>query len=253
MKAVGNYWTEEQDNAIAEFVLETDLRKRDQIFNKKLYAQLVAMSQTILKKYFRKEDDVLVNDAVSHCVTVLSKFNPERAKSYSFCQTVIKNHFHDAIVRKNPPKFDTLDSIMDFESPYLSDYDDEDLKGEVILKLKSVQKEFKKSEIKQEIVRVLINHFTRGEVFTRTYLTLLLLVETPAKSFQTLKKHLYEMGISFSPMQKMHIDSRLKKYADLNNIPFDKHDLKKIEAWQVEGLSLDDIGKKPRAKKITLK
>ena len=97
--ARGQYWGEEQDNAIRAFKNESDHIKRSIIFGRYIYPQLHAMADAILKRYFGKYYNTdLVLDVITHvCERGMVKYNPDEGKSYSYFQACIKYYYLDKL------------------------------------------------------------------------------------------------------------------------------------------------------------
>lgn len=92
-----NYFGEIEEQAIIDFNLSKSSSERNQIFETKLNLPLHIMCQCILKSYFscliNKDELILEDDALAHLVDKMSHFDPNKAKAYSYCQTIVKNYF----------------------------------------------------------------------------------------------------------------------------------------------------------------
>lgn len=91
------YWSEEQEEAIVDFVNEEDEDIRNKIFNTKLYKPFKKLIENIIFnfKLFRTDIDVidLQTDCMSFLITKLEKFNPDNGtKSFAYFGTIAKHY-----------------------------------------------------------------------------------------------------------------------------------------------------------------
>lgn len=73
-KTSKNYWNADTDNAIKEFLLETNSTKREEIFDKKIYPCFVRLAEVAAAKfgqYLDREDAII--ETVSHLYSTLLK------------------------------------------------------------------------------------------------------------------------------------------------------------------------------------
>lgn len=97
-----NYWNEETQQAIIEYINEPDHQRRSIIYQKHIHQQLLTMSEAILQTYFLPRnkvdaDDIpsLINDAVTHVVQYGFKNYKGSGSSFSYFQTAVKHFYHD--------------------------------------------------------------------------------------------------------------------------------------------------------------
>lgn len=104
-KKNGNYWDEEEmKNKILQYN-----EIKSEILLKEMIVKFQKMTETIWSRYFAKRNLVLntrmkevCNDAMTQLVLNLYYYNQSKGRSYSFCQTVIKNYFN-TLVSQPPP------------------------------------------------------------------------------------------------------------------------------------------------------
>lgn len=104
-KTKRKYWDEnEMKLYFSYFLIEKDKLERDKIFQLHLYPNLLIMTESIFAIYFRprnkftlEEERDLINDVITHTITkAVAKFDFTK-KSFSYFQTVVKNHLHNLI------------------------------------------------------------------------------------------------------------------------------------------------------------
>jgi hypothetical protein len=98
------YWNDQIDLMIMVYLTGCTSTKNN-IYNTYLHQPFFKMAEIILNRYFKGFLDMLnnefisitdvVHDAITHLLMKLNKFNYRLAKSYSFCQTVIKNFYYE--------------------------------------------------------------------------------------------------------------------------------------------------------------
>lgn len=111
------YWTEEQEEAIRQFLVEEDQARRDLIFSQKLYKPLNKLIENIIFTYklFRPDVDIktLQGDCLSFMMTKFSNFEPEQNhKAFSFFGTIAKHYL--MCVKKEMYK--VTKNTVDYES-----------------------------------------------------------------------------------------------------------------------------------------
>ena len=65
---MSNYWNQNTDEAIQQFLVETDMDKREEIFNSHIYNPLTIISEVFVSKYGGKLDR---QDAIQECISFL--------------------------------------------------------------------------------------------------------------------------------------------------------------------------------------
>ena len=90
------YWTTVQDQLIDKFIKARTDKSRHHYFNQ-LRPALNTMSEIIIRRYFKQllEYETL-SDLIDNCLVkvyvCLKSFEKSRGNSYSYFQTIIKNH-----------------------------------------------------------------------------------------------------------------------------------------------------------------
>ena len=125
-----NYWNEIEEQLVIDLKNETDVLIKTKLINK-LMPALRMMVQGIMRRYYstyyhQSEERVVMNDCYTKVIMSLDGFNPERAKAFAYCQTIIKNHLHSifVVITKNKRgHIDTMrnnvDDIPDDANKYM--------------------------------------------------------------------------------------------------------------------------------------
>ena len=114
------YFYEEQEQAVIDYINETDEKKKNEIYNKVLYPALCKMVESIINRYKLYPPDEefkeTFDDTISFLMTKIDHFDPSKGyKSYSYCGTVCKNYLIYKInqcdkSRKRNGKYDEFDT-----------------------------------------------------------------------------------------------------------------------------------------------
>ena len=114
-----NYWDFNQEDLVYQWTVANSAQQFG-IYDK-LYKHVNYMAGAILGRYFMYSPDNrdIKQDAINKLFCVMHKFDPERGKTaYSFCQTVIKNYYHEVARNKKGKKFAVvLEYYDDLEAP----------------------------------------------------------------------------------------------------------------------------------------
>jgi hypothetical protein len=91
------YWSGEQERAIAEFITEKDLEKRDEIFRLHLYKPLRKLVENIIFTYrlFRADVEIreLQEDCMSFLITKMDRYDPSKGtRAFAFFGTIAKHY-----------------------------------------------------------------------------------------------------------------------------------------------------------------
>lgn len=91
------YFYEEQEEAFVRYINSTDVKERNELFNKKLLPAFTKMVESIIRRYElfipSENFDDTFNDTMSDLITKLNKFKPDKGyKAYSYCGTICKNY-----------------------------------------------------------------------------------------------------------------------------------------------------------------
>jgi hypothetical protein len=175
------YWTITEDQALADYLKETDDYKRNRLFEDKLYAPLFKLSECVCNKYNKNSEDdnkENINNVLSHLASILHKIDLTRGKPFSYLTRAAINEIWTICNRKyaNSQKYVSLDSkVNDNEDKTYADsmevvekdynlFDDEHRLKElldeltdkkIISKLRSCHKYVEKDLIKKEYDRVI--------------------------------------------------------------------------------------------------
>jgi DNA-directed RNA polymerase specialized sigma24 family protein len=112
------YWSSEQEDLVCQWLSANTLQQF--IIYKALNKSVKYMAGSILSRYFipTQEHENVKQDAINHLFVNLHHFNPAKGKTaYSYCQTIIKNFYHE--VCRNKAKIFTikLEYYDDLENP----------------------------------------------------------------------------------------------------------------------------------------
>jgi len=196
-----NYWFNEQEKAVIDYVQEKDITKKNLIFAKYLYEPLIMMAGIILKKYFSgnitTEDNVY--DAVTHVAINLYKFDFNKIKSktgaYSYCSTIVKYFYLDQFVatknlrnkKKRQHNTYSIDNQivkneeLDLEifqnyndDNYLYNYLDIDVVRQVVVSKLQKEKSLITNEIRRQIYDFMIELFEKRIQYNKFFMTYIL-------------------------------------------------------------------------------
>jgi hypothetical protein len=182
-KPKNNYFGENEEKAVVDFLVATTQDERDKIYRERLMAPLNKMIDSIIRKYklYRKnvsfED--LHADVLSYLITKSSKFKPDKGKkAYSYYGTICKHYLlyllqqDDKLKIRNISYEDIYKNIEEDEKySYELDYGEsrtsillreisEEIKKEVEIKVNSeCKKKITENEIKvgRALVKILEN------------------------------------------------------------------------------------------------
>ena len=100
------YFAEREEQAVINYIKATTAEEKNKIYNEILLVPFRKMIESILRRYpihIGNYDIVEVeSNARSHLIEHMIKFNPDKitksgnkAKAYSYCQTIIRNYYKD--------------------------------------------------------------------------------------------------------------------------------------------------------------
>jgi hypothetical protein len=100
------YFAEREENAVLDYIKSTSKAEKDRIYNEILIEPFRKMIQSILRRYpihiGNYDIDVVESSALTHLIEHMVKFNPNKptksgnkAKAFSYCQTIIRNFYKD--------------------------------------------------------------------------------------------------------------------------------------------------------------
>lgn len=92
-----NYFTEDTDNAIVQYLAETDEKIRNKIFNDHINYSFHKLAECIIhtfKFYYTEVDNVehLKHEVVTFLLTKLHHYKKEKGKAYSYFGRITKNY-----------------------------------------------------------------------------------------------------------------------------------------------------------------
>jgi hypothetical protein len=111
-----SYWNDDVEQAVSYYITETDLRKRDKVFNKLLYPAFEKMIARNIKKYpFHRgnyTDKEVTLNILSKLAEHVIKFNPDKVlrsgkkpSARSYCETIVrcalKDHSKKSFLERN--------------------------------------------------------------------------------------------------------------------------------------------------------
>lgn len=144
------YFYETQEEAVKEYLLSTDMVKRNSIFNTILMPAFTTMIESIIRRYNlhipNEEFEETFNDTISFLMSKIEHFDPEKVskktgktfKAYSYCGTICKNYLlHKRIEYskeiERASSYDTMCEELNDDLRYSSyNNDNEALLNEVI-------------------------------------------------------------------------------------------------------------------------
>ena len=149
------YFYEEQEQAVVDFLNETDPIIKNQIFSEKLWGPITTMVESIIRRYKLFVPDEVYEDTfydtISFLITKLDKFEPGKYKAYSYYGTICKNYLIGKIQNfaktqeRNPLYGDVTGGFNKIEYSNTMDVFENNIADEsiqkMIKKLKSMVKE----------------------------------------------------------------------------------------------------------------
>lgn len=122
------YWSEKQERLCCEWLTASTQQEYTRIYNAIIPAMNFLVN-SIMQRYFSvnpSEQLVLQNDVITFIFLRLQKYEPDKAKAYSFCGTIAKNHMHELLVRQpqaiNKVNFEYTDEEAGFVTGQDLDY-----------------------------------------------------------------------------------------------------------------------------------
>ena len=98
---MAKYWAKREDDLVIKWktAIESNNKKEQLNIYNALMPALTIMAESIYNRYFslgKNNQEQIIQEAITELFCNLHKYDPLRsAKSFSFCQTVIKNYFFD--------------------------------------------------------------------------------------------------------------------------------------------------------------
>jgi len=96
-KVDNNYFSTREEDAVRAFLLETDVDKKAEIYNKYLEKAIVKMTESIIRRYKlwlkNSTEEELIGECIGFLNTKMHLFKPSKEKkAYSYFGTIIKRH-----------------------------------------------------------------------------------------------------------------------------------------------------------------
>ena len=139
------YFYEEQEQAVIDYLNETDPIIKNKIFNEKLWIPICTMVESIIRRYklFVPDEpyEDTFYDTISFLMTKLDKFKSGKYKAYSYYGTICKNYLIGKIQEfikiqeRNPLYNDVNGGFNKLEYSTLIDIFDTNIAAETIVKL----------------------------------------------------------------------------------------------------------------------
>ena len=121
------YFTKEHENAIIQYVASTDIRERSYLYNEFIGPVFSEMVDKIVYTYkFTTLPNIadLQDECKVWLVTILPKYNPEKAKAFSYFSVITKNWFIHKVKKQNKKRRTELEIVeqlpKEMEMKYLS-------------------------------------------------------------------------------------------------------------------------------------
>ena len=139
------YFTKEHENAIIKYVASEDIRERSYLYNKFIGPVFDEMVDKIVYTYkftTLPNIDALRDECKIWLVTVLPKYNPEKAKAFSYFSVITKNWFIHKVKKQSKKRRTELEIV-------------EELPKELELKYISTTNPYPKAREQEEFFRFL--------------------------------------------------------------------------------------------------
>ena len=93
-----NYFTQDTEDAIVEYVSETDQMKRDRLYNSRIHYAFFKLTENLIhtyKYYYTDNQSIeeIQHNAIIFLLERLDKFKPGKGKAYSYFGTIAKRYF----------------------------------------------------------------------------------------------------------------------------------------------------------------
>tara|TARA_R100001594_G_scaffold39278_2_gene70760 strand:+ start:621 stop:1325 length:705 start_codon:yes stop_codon:yes gene_type:complete len=139
------YFTKEHENAIIKYVASEDIRERSYLYNQFIGPVFDEMVDKIVYTYkftTLPNIDALRDECKIWLVTVLPKYNPEKAKAFSYFSVITKNWFIHKVKKQSKKRRTELEIV-------------EELPKELELKYISTTNPYPKAREQEEFFRFL--------------------------------------------------------------------------------------------------
>ena len=100
------YFAEREERAVFDYIQSNSIEEKNRIYNEILIEPFRKMIESILRRYPIHIGNYNINEiesnALTHLIEHMIKFNPDKitksgnkAKAFSYCQTIIRNYYKD--------------------------------------------------------------------------------------------------------------------------------------------------------------
>ena len=156
------YFTKEHENAILKYVASDDIRERSYLYNEFIGPVFSEMVDKIVYTYKFTTLASLQEECKVWLVTILPKYNPEKAKAFSYFSVITKNWFIAKVKKQSKKRRTELEIVeqlpKDLELKYISTinpYPDHREHEEFFLFLKNEINTWEHDKMKENEERVL--------------------------------------------------------------------------------------------------
>jgi hypothetical protein len=129
-KSTKQYFGEKEEQAMLDYIDTNSIEERHKIYNDILREPFRKMTESILRRYPIHIGNYDIHEveanALSHLIEQMVKFNRhkitkngQKAKAFSYCQTIVRNFYKDHSKRSNKEKL-TMLSWEDYSSDVMS-------------------------------------------------------------------------------------------------------------------------------------
>ena len=153
------YFTDETEQAVIDYINETDPAKRNQIYNDKLDVPLSKLAENIFNTFkFVYCGDTPLNiqrDVVHHIIQNINKFNKTKGKAYSYFSIVAKNY----LIHLNNTNYKASGQMVNISD--LQNEEDDDENGNTSVSLQTEDPYYKEHE-NEGLMDVIIDFWNKN-------------------------------------------------------------------------------------------
>lgn len=152
------YFTQDTENAVVEYNKETDMEKRNTIYNEKIKYAFEKLVENIFNTfkftYFETSPQEFQKETVTHLVANIEKYNPEKGKAFSYFSIVTKHY----LIFHNNNTYKRFNQNVDIS----------DTPSETTVSLQVEDKYYKDTEM-SEFMKMMIQYWEKqiGKIFTK--------------------------------------------------------------------------------------
>jgi len=128
------YFSETEEELFKQYCQSDDEVFRNRVFNETLYPAFTKMVESIIRRYTLftpgEEFDDTFNDAMSHLISKVNRFDPTKnKKAYSYCGTICKNY----VLHKRQKAQESLQKNISYDTMYNEIHPDMRIANEKLL------------------------------------------------------------------------------------------------------------------------